>query len=321
VLFRSDDRGKTWRRISHIDGVYWASLFTHRGAVYLMGTDRQYGDTIIVRSDDQGKAWTSPTDAQHGLLLSDANYHCAPVPIVEHKGRLWRAMEDYRGDGPRNRRFGAFMMSIDADADLMDADNWVQSNRLEDQADYLDGKVFGWLEGNAVVTPEGGIVDILRVHRHVDERAAIITISDDGTQATFDPDRDFVFFPGGSKKFTIRFDPQSKLYWTLANYIPAEFSHHKPDHTRNTLAVLTSTDLREWELCKVLIAHPDVFRHGYQYADWVFEGDDIVALVRTAHDDGLGGAHNFHDANFLTFHRIENFRNQCGDNDTEGVEK
>ena len=29
---------------------------------------------------------------------------------------------------------------------------------------------------------------------------------------------------------------------------------------------------------------------------------------RTAYDDGLGGAHNAHDANYLTFHRIADFR-------------
>jgi hypothetical protein len=32
-----------------------------------------------------------------------------------------------------------------------------------------------------------------------------------------------------------------------------------------------------------------------------------AALV-TISDDGLGGAHNNQDANFLTFHRIGNFR-------------
>jgi len=35
---------------------------------------------------------------------------------------------------------------------------------------------------------------------------------------------------------------------------------------------------------------------------------DIIAACRTAYDDGLGGANNYHDANFLTFHRIVNFR-------------
>ena len=40
----------------------------------------------------------------------------------------------------------------------------------------------------------------------------------------------------------------------------------------------------------------------------IFDGDDIVAVVRTAYDDGGDGAHNNHDANFLTFHRWKNFR-------------
>jgi hypothetical protein len=32
--------------------------------------------------------------------------------------------------------------------------------------------------------------------------------------------------------------------------------------------------------------------------DWQFERSDIIAACRTAYDDGLGGAHNNHDANF-----------------------
>lgn len=34
----------------------------------------------------------------------------------------------------------------------------------------------------------------------------------------------------------------------------------------------------------------------------------MIAACRTAFDDGMGGARNNHDANFLTFHRISNFR-------------
>jgi hypothetical protein len=42
--------------------------------------------------------------------------------------------------------------------------------------------------------------------------------------------------------------------------------------------------------------------------DWLFDGADIAAVCRTAYDDQTGGAANFHDANFLTFHRFANFR-------------
>ncbi len=47
---------------------------------------------------------------------------------------------------------------------------------------------------------------------------------------------------------------------------------------------------------------------GFQYADWIFDGDDILAVVRTAYPDAFGSANNYHDANYLTFHRVENFR-------------
>jgi hypothetical protein len=57
-----------------------------------------------------------------------------------------------------------------------------------------------------------------------------------------------------------------------------------------------------------VLQHPDVLKHGFQYVDWLFEGKNIVFLSRTAYDDGMGGAHNNHDANFLTFHRIKKFR-------------
>ena len=77
---------------------------------------------------------------------------------------------------------------------------------------------------------------------------------------------------------------------------------------RNTLALVSSPDLAAWTVRSVILYHGDVAKHGFQYVDWLFEGDDLIAASRTAYDDGLGGAHNQHDANYLTFHRIPNFR-------------
>jgi hypothetical protein len=81
-----------------------------------------------------------------------------------------------------------------------------------------------------------------------------------------------------------------------------------PGSIRNTLALTSSPDLLNWEVRAILLRHPDVAKHGFQYVDWLFDGEDIIAACRTAFDDGQGGAHNAHDANFLTFHRFENFR-------------
>ena len=66
--------------------------------------------------------------------------------------------------------------------------------------------------------------------------------------------------------------------------------------------------MRNWTIHKIVLEHPEVKKHGFQYVEWLFEGDDIIFLSRTAFDDETGGAHNNHDANYLTFHRIKDFR-------------
>jgi hypothetical protein len=309
-VFASADRGKTWSKRADLDGQWWSTLFVHRGALYIIGVTKEYGFVAIRRSDDDGKTWTTPSDKQHGLLRDDGKFHCAPQPVVFHAGRIWRGMEDAMGPGGWGSHFRAFMLSAPEGADLLNAESWTSSNPIGRDPTWLNNSFGGWLEGNAVVTPDGHVVDILRVDQKPEgETAAMIRISDDGKTATFDPAADFIHFPGGSKKFTIRFDEQSKRYWALSNWIPPKHVNPTPAGTRNTLALISSPDLRNWDVKCVIVYHPDRTKHGFQYVDWLFDGDDMIAACRTATDDGLAGAHNFHDANFLTFHRIAHFRN------------
>lgn len=313
-IYRSKDKGKTWTQISEINGQFWSKLFVHEKGLYFMGTSKHHGNTIIRKSTDGGVTWTEPTDGENGLLLA-GEYHCAPMPLIEHNGRLWRAMEDAMGSIKKwGKRYGAFMMSIPLGADPMKAANWTSSNVLRYDSTLLNGNFGAWIEGNAVVDPTGQLWDVLRVDDKstLEEKAAFVKISADGKTATFDSNTGFVKFPGGSKKFSIRYDPKSKLYWTIANYIPQEIKAanlgKNPASIRNTQALFSSEDLRNWDLRTILLQHPEIIKHGFQYVDWLFEGKDIIFLSRTAFDDGQGGAHNNHDANYLTFHRIKKFR-------------
>ena len=308
-LFRSSDHGRTWNHLADLLDIYWASIFVHRGAVYLLGTDRTYGSAVIMRSKDGGAAWTVPRDGQTGVLLSNEKCHCAPVPVAIHGGRIWRAMEDAQGPGAWPAHFRAFMLSAPVDADLLKASSWTCTNRIGRDPSWLGGAFGGWLEGNAVLAPDGGILDILRVDTPgYPEKAALVHVSPDGRTASFDPARDFVDFPGGAKKFTIRYNRPTKLYWSLANNVPQRNRSRPPGSTRNTLALICSPDLRRWDVRSIVLAHDDPDHHGFQYVDWQFEGNDIIFVSRTAYDDGLGGAHTYHDANYLTFHRIPGFR-------------
>ncbi len=299
AIFRSKDAGKTWEKLADFYGQYWSTIFLHKGTLYIIGTSIHNGHIVIRRSTDGGLTWTTPKDRNTGLLAAQGQFHCAPVPVVVHNQRIWRAMEDrYPLEGPASN-LRTFVMSAPVDADLLKAESWTMSNRLEfDQA--WPGKA--WLEGNIVVTPENKLVNILRVEYQDEEKAAVVHVSEDGKTVSFDPQKDFIHFYGGTNKFTIRYDPVTKRYWSLVN------KQKDPQAYRNILTLVSSADVRTWRVESVILRHPDSEKHAFQYIDWLFEGDDIIAVSRTAYDDGLGGARRAHDANYLTFHRIANFR-------------
>jgi hypothetical protein len=310
AVYKSTNKGKSWKKISEINGQFWSNLFVHQNELYIMGTWKQHGNFIIRRSTDGGVTWSKPIASNNGLLL-EGEYHTAPMPVIVYNGRLWRAIENAKADTKAwGKRYSAMVISAPVDADLLNAEDWTATNSLPYDSTYLDGKFGGWLEGNAVVTPEGELVDILRVATSEPGRdmAAIVNISADGTKATFNPETGFMDFVGGAKKFSIRYDEKSKRYWTLVNMVKEEFSHLLAAKVRNTLVLKSSSDLKNWTVHKILLEHPDVEKHGFQYVDWQFDGRHIIFVSRTAFNDDFGGAHNYHDANYLTFHRIRNFR-------------
>jgi len=302
VIFRSANKGKHWQKLCKINGQWWSTLFVVDNTLYIMGVSRRYGNVVIRKSDDGGSTWTSPKDKQTGLLLSGALFHCAPVPVAMHKGRIWRACEDKTGSWGEG--FRAFMMSAPRESDLLQADSWMASEKIA----WGGWKPYaGFLEGNAVVTPNGKIVNILRVdEKKRGGKAAMIEVSSDGKNLIFDPKSGFIDFPGGCKKFTIRYDEKSGLYWSLTNWAQDKDRDTAVNvsRQRNTLALTSSGNLRDWEVRSIILYHPDVRNVGFQYADWKFDGDDLIVVSRTA----FGNAPNCHDANYLTFHRIENFR-------------
>jgi hypothetical protein len=297
-VFRSRDRGQSWERTAELKDQFWSNLFLAHHNLYLMGTNYEYGRIVIRQSKDGGLSWSDPS-----FLTSDANYHTAPVPVIEQGGRLWRAFE-YHPPGPWGH-FQAFMLSAPANANLLQAQNWTRTPRLPYPPAAAKGTT--WLEGNAVVAPDGSVLDILRVDNV--ESAAIL--KEANRQLKFEG---LVDFPGGSKKFTIRYDKKSSRYWTLSNPALAQYplSATNPASVRNTLALMSSKDLHQWRIERIVLSHTDPQKYGFQYVDWQFDGADIVAVSRTAFDDDSGGPPRAHDANYMTFHRVRKFRSEPG---------
>ena len=341
-VFRSTDHGASWSRIASVPFVHFATLFYHAGNVYLMGTsvNKSPGYITIHRSTDGGTTWTAATSDTTGkLIVADrtGRYACAPTPAIKVDGRIWKGYTerlDPNSQGYTDYRI--FFMSAATNADLLAASSWTRSNGVEFDSvpdHWINAKFPGWLEPAVVEYPagSGNVLAICRMDtwlRSSDTLAlsgyaagnpryglATAVAATSPTVAAFDetdPDC-WLAFPGGQTKFTIRYDSASGLYWSVANIIANQHGGTdwttSPMHQRNVLALVSSSDLQTWTQHEKTIRwkEGDILsktgKFGFHYADWQFDGDDIVYVIRNSWDGDT-----YHDANYFTFHRIPNFR-------------
>lgn len=330
-VYRSEDKGVTWKKQGEVSRMYWASLFVHKDELYLMGTTGSIGDVVIAKSTDNGKNWTSAKNDKTGVLFK-GRYHTAPTSVIVHNGRVWKAYED--DPDPENpRQFEALVISAPENSDLLDAKNWKRSNGVVFDPTLLNARLPIWREGNVVVAPNGDLINLIRLETRQKpkdtyklhgiaegmlryEVAGKLVISPNGEKISFDTKTGLVHFPGAETKFTVRYDPVSKKYWSLVNKITANKpgSSYKtlPNHQRNVVMLISSPDLLNWtEHTKVLrwnegktiTVKDSEDGFAFQYLDFVFDGNDIIAASRTAWN-----SKNYHDSNYITFHRFENFR-------------
>lgn len=317
VMYRSQDKGRNWERFGNYSSSEnlignYHNLFVHRGSVYLMGVGPGREGLRISRSDDGGRTWSVPEDSTCGLILP-GKYHTAPVPVLVSGGRIWRACETYPDKDP-------FVLSAPGDCDLLDASNWTRTNTVGPASTLVDGfKMSGsMIEGNVVEAPDGSVVNIIRTNSNRTSNYATILHVRGIDTLRFNPKTDWVRMPGGGKKFTVRYDPVSGLYWSLTNPdIPEDVSHQGLGYKtglshslmRNRLVLICSPDLVNWDEVRTVLYDPDPFFHGFQYADWVFDGDDIAAVVRVGAPESRGLPVRQHDSNLMIFVRVTNFRN------------
>ena len=316
-MYRSSDKGASWELFGtystkkNLIGNYH-NLFVHNGSVYLFGVGPKRKGLRISRSDDGGRTWTVPRDKHTGLIL-EGEYHTAPVPILVSGGRVWRACETYPEKHP-------FVISAPVDANLLDSSSWTKTNTVGKGSTLIcEAKMTGELiEGNMVATRDGEVLNLIRANSNATSGFAAVLHVVGVDSLRFNPDSDWVAMPGGGKKFTVRYDAVSDMWWALTNPdFEGEANHPGLGYKvgishslmRNRLVLICSRDLINWEEVQTVLYDPDPFFHGFQYADWVFDGEDIAAVVRVAAPESRGLPTRQHDSNMMCFVKIEHFRN------------
>jgi hypothetical protein len=309
IIFRSDDDGKSWHYVSELMPCYWGKLFIHKGELYMYATSTEYGDLLIGKSTDGGKTFGTPTVLGRGSggKKGREGFHKNVENMMIYDGRIYLSVE--WGCWANHDLFhAAAVISCDVDADLLDPESWHITPPLKYDPTWpgtVNGHAGATLEGTLVVAPDGNLYNIMRYS--INPKA----IPNTGLVLSYkvnskDPDAPLEYshsikFNGNDVKFVIQKDEETGYYYSIVNYKP-----ENREVGRSIIALVYSQDLENWKLLKILydFSNEDTTKVGLQYVDFIIEGNDIIYVCRTA----LNNAENFHNSNYTTFHRIENFR-------------
>ena len=307
-IFASYDDGKTWNYITDLFPCFWGKLFEYRDSLYMLGFTTEYGDLIIGQSKDEGRTWSEYTT----LFPGSGNRWCggphrAPLNIMEYQGRLWAAVDF--GTWEKGGHMSG-VVSVDVRDDFMLAKSWTMSKFLPYNAQWngaATGESRGCLEGNIVKLPDGTLCNFLRYQ--IDnctpshDRAVLLKIDPDRPEKQLEFYK-VIDFMGGLTKFSIVYDEVTKQYLALINRVIDE----KKPMSRNMLSLITSGDAVHWDFVRDMVDcsayEESEEKIGMQYPDLLIDGDDLIWVQRTA----MNNAANFHDSNYITFHRMREFR-------------
>ncbi len=320
-LAQSADEGITWERLDPLelcDGM----TFVQDGHLYLIGNALNMQDIVITQSADEGKTWKTPVSLFKGI------YWNAPTGYAITNGHIYRAFSSAKYQDRLERNSGTDLwhsISVaagDLSKDLLDPSSWRISNSVPhpDDVPYLEpsntDQKMTWLEPN-VVAVDDRIMVLLRCqinHRRTTNICGICDLTDNGSDLKLQFSQ-FHPLPGAQCKFHIIQDEPSGLYWMTANPVTDPLNTRKwyakakakgflsdAGNERRILMLYYGLDGLNWFQagCIAMSKNP---LQSFMYTIPLVAGDDMFVLSRSSRN-----SENQHNADLLTFHRINDFR-------------
>ena len=165
------------------------------------------------------------------------------------------------------------------------------------------------LEGNIVRGKDGTIYVIYRIESHpYGNYAVMLEVSEDRTQLKLLSDNgSLIRLPTTISRFVIKYDESIQKYICISNW----YLTKNACRARNVLGISISDDLVVWTQIDTLLVEREMintecscWKTAFQYADWDFDGEDLVLAVR----ETVGYSNTFHDGKYFTFYRISDYR-------------
>ena len=215
---------------------------------------------------------------------------------------------DY-GSWASPKKYGAATLFAREDADLLDPASWTISGITHYDPDWPgtpEGGAVSMLEGSVYVAGDGRLVNLLRMEMHGASpsygKACLLELDPENLAAAPKFLKIIDMPTGANSRTHILKDPVGGKYWALGNLV----TDPATPRMRSVLALAVSDDGYDWRVAKILLDYRRLSpkETGFQYASFIFDGEDILYLSRTS----FNGAHNFHDANCQTYGTVRNFR-------------
>lgn len=315
-LVVSRDLGKTWELVRSFPNMTAAgTLLEVEGNIYSIGG---FANVQIAKLDVE-KQTTKSTVMRLAVGRSGPG-----TPLI-FEGRIYKP-------------YGDCILSASVGDDLMASSSWDQSNPVSEliTRQWLeksgfkergwraaDGTFVDWEEGNVVPGTDGSLYVIYRLNV-TRGYAAVFKLNHDGTRLSYVDEingvtlkqQSIIEIPSAKSRHTIKYDVVTKQYIALMNsYTGDESTQYAwtDMQQRSVLALAASTDLVNWETKEIVLVdrtmmNPvlSVFAHGFQYADFTIADNNLYFIVRENSGERTFDYH--HEANFITFYTIENYR-------------
>ena len=316
LLFKSEDNGKTWRYLTDLYPFYWASLFRHRGVIYILGLTTEYGNLQISCSRDDGETWENPVTLFYGssVLCKTGGCHRAPMMVNNIGGRLYTSTEY----GCWKTSHLPAVLSIDENDDLMVPENWVRSELMpfagewkkaaaEPVQDWVmsfpggwqakDGRQLDTMEGNVLRGPDGNIYNYMRWRLGAFLQ---LKVNENDPEAPLEFAK-IVNAPVSNSMFKVL--PWKNGYLLVTNHVTENSMKFHAGINRNVLSVFYSEDMENFRFLRSVVNRDteDPENVGFQYPATILEGDDLYVTVRASY----GSAHACHDANYNLFFHLK----------------
>jgi hypothetical protein len=309
MIMRSDDNGETWREpVRLTDGQIWhqapSNVHYAKGSVYLVMERKVYDDikgwwvSILAPVLMRGRADADLTQRDNWTFASELAFRDAvPSQALEWFGVPFFSHPFNEPSFPAPKRANAPI-------------GWLETNVVQftDPAHYWydpEGRTFHlWMRAHTGGT---GLAAIAKVVEQEDgSMETMLVTAPSGRKMVYVP------CPGGQMKFHIVYDEQTKLYWLLSSQATDSMTRAEllpdercslPNNERHRLQLHFSKNCIDWCFAGMVSAgaSPRQSRH---YASLQIDGDDLYVLSRSGDEK----AHNPHDVNFISFHKIRDFR-------------